>query len=173
MKAQAQSAFRTLAIISVTLVTACNGGQEQPGDSVAPARDASVIEVTLERTACLGGCAIYRLEMDASGLVRYEGIAFVDRTGVDSTRISPEQVRQVVDSAEALGYFALADSYRQGDVTCSEYFPDSPSVIIGITADSLHKRVAVDHGCMDFPPELRRLAELIDEVAGSTRWRGH
>ncbi len=172
MRFRRQSTVRFLVLAGIASVAACNGRQEEPDDTIAPVRNASVIEVTLERTACLGGCPIYRLEMDGSGLVRYEGIAFVERIGVDSARVSSDQVREVIGSAEALGYFALADSYRQGDATCAEYFPDSPSVIISITADSLHKRVTVDHGCMSFPPELPQLAELIDQVAGSARWLG-
>lgn len=167
-----RSSFRPLVLAGIAFAAACNGRQERPADTVAPARDASVIEITLERTACLGGCPIYRLEMDGAGLVRYEGIAFVERVGLDSARVAPEEVRKVIDSAGALGYFALAESYRQGDATCSEYFPDSPSVIIGITADSLHKRVTVDHGCTSYPPELPQLAELIDRVAGTARWLG-
>ncbi len=172
MKSRAQCTFR-FPVLAVLVLVACNGRHEVPGDTVAPARDATIVEITLERTACLGGCPIYRLEMDGTGLVRYEGIAFVEHIGVDSAHVAPEHVRDVIGSAEELGYFALADSYRQGDATCSGYFPDSPSVIIDIIADARQKRVVVDHGCMGFPQQLPQLAELIDRVAGSARWIGH
>jgi hypothetical protein len=154
------------------LVTACNGHAGQRADTPEPAREDSAVEISLERTACFGSCPIYRLTVDGTGLVRYEGVAYVDHVGVDSAHISAAEVSALVAEAERSGFFALADSYQQGDPTCQEYFPDSPSVIASITAGERQKRVVVDHGCTGFPQTLAALASRIDSVTGVARWTG-
>jgi hypothetical protein len=154
------------------LLGACNGHAGHGADTPEPAREDSAVEISLERTACFGSCPIYTLTVDGSGLVRYEGMAFVEHVGMDSAQISPADVSALVSEAERSGFFLLADSYQQGDPTCPEYFPDSPSVIASITAGESRKRVVVDYGCTGFPQTLAALASRIDSVTGAARWTG-
>lgn len=152
--------------------TACNGRTAER--SATPARDTDprTIAIALERTACFGRCPIYRVDIDDTGLVLYQGTAFVAHAGADSARVTPERVVELVEAADRLGYFDLADSYRMDDPTCPEYFTDAPSIILSVSAHGRTKRVEVDQGCVGFPSAVPELAQLIDEAAGVHRWIG-
>ena len=41
-----------------------------------------------------------------------------------------------------------------------------------LTVNDRSKRIRHDYGCSGAPPELRRLEQRIDEVAGTSRWTG-
>ncbi len=168
---QSAGATASTFLALVTLI-ACNGRAGQERGAPAPVQGSGATQIALERTACFGGCPVYRLTIDETGLVQYEGIAFVAHSGTDSARIAPERVRHIVDAAHRLGYFDLAESYRMDDATCPQYFPDAPSVITSVAVEGRSKRVVVDQGCAGFPRAVPELAELIDDVVQSRRWIG-
>jgi hypothetical protein len=55
---------------------------------------------------------------------------------------------------------------------CGQYATDSPTVITSASAGGRTKTIRHDYGCQAAPRELGRLEQLIDEVAGTSRWVG-
>ena len=129
--------------------------------------------ITLERTACFGGCPVYALTIAADGTVTYEGKQNVQRVGRAMARISPEQVSGLVADFERAGYFALPNRYVYGAPSCPLYAADSPSAITSIKLGQRTKRIEHDYGCHGAPAKLRELERRIDHVVQSGQWTGH
>jgi hypothetical protein len=128
--------------------------------------------ITLERTACFGGCPVYRLAVTSDGTVNYEGEAHVRQLGTASNRIPRERVQALLSELDRAGYFSFASRYAVADPVCGRYSADSPSAITSLTYGGRTKRVEHDYGCGAAPGALVVLERRIDEVLGSARWTG-
>jgi hypothetical protein len=128
--------------------------------------------VTLERGPCFGTCPVYAVTIDRTGAVRFEGRRFVADSGVSTATIPHEQVDSLLAELEAGGYFGFADSYRSGDVVCTRYATDLPTVTTEVRSRGRVKRIEHDRGCADAPKALSDLEGRIDQVAGVARWIG-
>jgi hypothetical protein len=133
--------------------------------------DAPVI--TLERTACFGGCPVYRLAVTSDGTVTYEGEAHVRQLGAASDRVPRERVQALLSELDRAGYFSFASRYAAAEPVCGRYSADSPSAITSMTYGGRTKRVEHDYGCGSAPGALVVLERRIDEVLGSAQWTGH
>ena len=162
----------------VVLVVACSGrqGAESPDSVATPAPaaavDSAVPVATLERTPCFGTCPVYQVSIFRNGAVRFVGTRHVTHQGVATDSISPGAVDSLAAELDAAGYFGFADDYVLDAPACGLYATDSPTVTTSLTTKGRTKRVRHDYGCSGAPPELHRLEQRIDEVAGTSRWTG-
>jgi hypothetical protein len=168
---------RTLAaawVVAAWLPAACartvppSPEAETRSTPVAPATGS----VSLERGPCFGTCPVYKVTLDRSGAVRFEGRRFVADTGLSTGTASPASVDSLFAELQAAGYFGFADSYRMGQPGCERYATDLPTVITEVRLGDRTKRVEHDRGCADAPAALSVLESRIDEVAGVGRWVG-
>ena len=163
-----------LAVVAV----ACSGHQGAEGaDSAAtPApvalADSAAPVATLERTPCFGTCPVYEVSVLRNGTVRFLGKQHVKQQGSAAASVSPGAVDSLAAELEAAGYFQFADDYVLDAPECGQYATDSPTVTTSLTTNGRTKRIRHDYGCSGAPPELRRLEQRIDEVAGTSRWTG-
>lgn len=128
--------------------------------------------ISLERTACFGRCAVYRITVTPAGAVTYEGGANVRHVGRATAEISPDSVVALLRELEQAGYFTFSDRYAVSEPTCRRYTTDSPSAISSATFRGRTKRIEHDYGCGGVPGALTVLEQRIDEVLGSDRWTG-
>jgi hypothetical protein len=125
--------------------------------------------ITLERTSCFGPCPTYTVRIDAGGTVTWFGNRFVRATGRQTTTIAPSLVATLLDTAQAIDFFAMRDTYRvmtYPDGTSSSP-TDMPTHIVTITSNGQTKRVEDYWGA---PEDLARLERDIDMAAGTKRW---
>ena len=155
---------RTLAslLLAMGLGAACSEGARSTGDSTAPARD---VRITLERTPCFGRCPIYRVEIDGSGRVVFEGRGFVKESGRHEGTVSASEVQALARELENAGFFGLRTHYPP-DKT------DHAGVITSVTIDGRTHRIEHNLGSDSAPSVLSDLERRIDEVAGTARWIG-
>lgn len=116
--------------------------------------------ITLERTVCFGACPDYKVTINGDGTVVFEGRNFVAIEGVQTAKISEEQVQNLVAEFYRAGFFSLRDRYEQ-------QITDLPSQTTSITIDGKSKTI------YRYGFEPRQLAELenkIDEIAGTEKW---
>ena len=123
------------------------------------------VSITMERTPCFGSCPVYRLDVDGTGKVVYEGRGFVKERGRKEATVRAEDVQALAREIEAAGFYTLRDSYPP-DAT------DNASVITSVTIDGKTKRVEHDLSSRSAPASLKALYQRIDEVAGSKQWVG-
>jgi len=140
-----------------------------PAQVGTPVQD---VMITLERGPCFGTCPVYRVSVDGTGRVRYDGVAHVVVVGQDSTTIAGSDVERLVAEFDRIGYGQFANQYTAGQPTCPSYVPDAPTAITSLSRNGVTKRVAHDYGCADAPRALTALERLIDETVDSGRWTG-
>ncbi len=167
-----------LALVAMLAIAGCAPRAGVPaGDSAAADPATSVSEfdrpvVTLERTPCFGSCPVYRVTIDASGMVRFEGKSHVIQLGPATAQIPEAAVDSLLEELRQGGYFDMPDRYVMDAPDCGQYATDSPTVITSATSEGITKRIQHDYGCTDAPLSLRRLEQRIDQVAGTARWTG-
>jgi hypothetical protein len=89
--------------------------------------------ISLERRRCFGICPADLITIDAAGNLRFVG-DYPDR-GCASRTITREEVTALAARVDAMGYFALQDSYTD-DVT------DHPWAITRVTSAGRQKTIA-------------------------------
>jgi Domain of unknown function (DUF6438)/Ankyrin repeats (3 copies) len=147
-------------VLAVLLVAGCH--------SLAHPKDRRSVSVTLKRTACYGTCPVYSVVIHANGLVEYLGELNVGIPGQQTGRIPPEKLLDLLRDFEGIHFFDLQDKY-------SEACTDQPTAVISILVDGKTKEVSNYFGGCEGAKsgpqvDLARLAEQIDNAAGSGRW---
>jgi hypothetical protein len=153
--------------LTVLVLAACSRREAAPAaePEAGPA-------VTLERTPCFGTCPVYTVAISHGGEVTFSGKRHVVQTGQATATIPRALVDSLLAELEAAGYFEFADAYVMDSPACGLYATDSPMVITSATREGVTKTVRHDRGCAAAPPELSKLEQRIDEVAGTGRWVG-
>jgi uncharacterized protein DUF6438 len=131
-------------------------------------REPEITRIVLERTACFGACPVYRLTVDRSRKVVFEGKAHVWEVGRQTGRVSKEGFRQLVSKIEEINFFSLKDRYdgKNADGSGSTV-TDLPTRKTSVTRGNVTKTV---ENYFRGPKGLKELEDLIDEVTNSTEW---
>lgn len=129
------------------------------------------VVITLESTGCFGPCPIYKLTIYGDGKVVYEGKEYVNVAGKQTSQLSKDQVKELVDEFYRINYFSLKNNTYTEDSFLLKCFLDAGSVITSITIDGKTKKINDYHGC-PAPKKLRELEVKIDEITNSKRWIG-
>jgi hypothetical protein len=165
--------IKTIAASAIVLLASCARSQSTsaPADGSPPAVSL-VPAITLERTACFGGCPVYTVSVSPTGEVQYEGKAHVRKLGAASAKVPSERVDALLSELERGGYFTFADRYTSPEPACGRYVTDSPSAISSVTVPGRTKRIVHDYGCGGAPGALVVLERRIDEALNSGQWTG-
>jgi hypothetical protein len=127
--------------------------------------------ITLRRTACLGSCPVYSLEIYEDGFIRYVGTEFVQYTGERRAAIPRQAVENLIASFLRANYFALRnnyETYRARDGRLSDISDGSTrytSLRVGTRRKSIRDYAFA-------PKRLMDLEDEIDRVANTERWIG-
>ena len=164
-----QPGFRCLLSVLFAFGCATRSSGEGEGSHSAVAQSSVV---SLYRSPCYGGCAVYSISVTSDGLVTYQGEDGVLQQGTKTAQIPRERVDALLKELEAAGYFKFASRYRPSERVCGRYVPDAPSVITTVRFGERNKQIEHDHGCGAAPLALNVLESRIDEALGSDRWTG-
>ena len=162
--------FLYTALIVVGLLSSCGLERtpkafERQNKVAFPAlKDLSTLKITLRRTTCFGTCPSYRVEVDGSGAVIFDGDEFVDIPGRHTAHIPETSVRALLEAFRRAEYFSAKDSYVSAVIDC-------PAYITSLAMDGLNKKI-VDYMGEDagMPGAIRAVEMKIDEIAGTARW---
>jgi hypothetical protein len=141
-----------------------------PADRTFPAHltPASTV-IALSRSACLGTCAGYRVELRGTGEVTYRGEDHVLITGVHRWRVDPKTLAPLMALLRRADYFKL-DGYYEVHVF------DLPTYITRLTVGERHKFVldyggrGLDEEDPHMPPIVTDIEQAIDEIARTGSW---
>jgi len=136
--------------------------------------------ITLERTGCEGVCPMYTVKISAGGAVVYQGKQFVRNKRRVVSRLTKEQLRQLLSTFERADYFSLRNRYQYPEDGCPSSGLDYPAAITSFRINGRVKTIAHDYGCREkspdgdsrpvYPRELFALEQRIDEIVGTSRW---
>jgi hypothetical protein len=138
--------------------------------SAAQSLGTRVSAVRLERQPCFGTCPVYVLDVDSTGRVQFQGRAHVKVLGTASAVIERDAFRDMTEHLIQAGFPSFRASYVAGAEECGPYATDLPVVVLSVVIDGMPKKVVHDYGCSGAPRVLRRLHQMIDSVANTSRW---
>ena len=123
----------------------------------------SKIQITLERTACMGSCPAYKVEISPNGVV-FDGYYFVAAPGRHALGIDPAQVRALAQRFVDGDFYSMEPKYEYG-VT------DNPTFTLSIDIDG-HRKQVMDYvgDEMGMPEVISDLEDAVDRLAGTDRW---
>ena len=123
----------------------------------------SKILITLERTACMGSCPAYKVDLSANGVV-FDGYYFVAAPGRHALGIDPVQVRALAQKFVNDDFYSMEPKYEYG-VT------DNPTFTLSIDIDG-HRKKVVDYvgDEMGMPEIISDLEDAVDSLAATNRW---
>jgi (2Fe-2S) ferredoxin len=119
--------------------------------------------ITLERTACRGQCAEYKLAFYEDGQVVYDGRANSSKAGRWYAHVTPETVGRLASEFKRIGYDSLAPKYPPG-------LTDSPIASTSLRAGTRIKTVTHEEGSPFPPPALSVLEDRLDAAVQSVDW---
>lgn len=119
--------FNILLLFIVSVLTSCGNAKKNMEKEVLPL-------FTYEQTACFGQCPVFKLTVYTSGLVDYEGIAFVEKEGKFSKQLSEATVDSITTLFLDANFFDFEDEYTSPIM-------DFPTYYIGFTYDGKSKIV--------------------------------
>jgi hypothetical protein len=137
--------------------------------AVLPQLKSDLVVIELERRGCYGICPIYSVRIQGDGQVRYEGQRFVQKVGVQSTRISPRQVQELVTAFENIHFSALPDQLSYGIEDLEE---SRTCITVASTRKCVEIRSTYPAVGVTELAKLKELNTLIDEVTHVEQWVG-
>ncbi len=115
----------------------------------------------LETSGCFGFCPVFKLEVLNNGLVRYEGIQFVEKMGKDSFRLTSDELKQLKTKVKEVNLWQYPDLIKTAVM-------DAPfATLTAYDGDSI-KNV---RGSFDRPKPLRELEDLLTDRAEAHDFR--
>jgi hypothetical protein len=140
-----------------------NAQTGQHAVKATPASSAPQPIITLERTACHGQCAEYKLSFYEDGEVVYEGRAGSSKAGRWRATLTPHTISQLVGEFQRIGFMSFDETYPGGL---------NPSALAITTFRSGSKVKTVTHEVdSPFPPKsLPVLEDRLDVAVQSVDW---
>ena len=117
--------------------------------------------ITLKRTPCYGTCPVYDVIISANGEVKYNGEAFVEKTGYHRWTIQPDAIEALNGAILKYGYFSIEARDISTYVTCN------PSCVTSVLMkDGAFKEFENHHGNDQYPERLKRFERKTDKIIG-------
>jgi hypothetical protein len=165
-------------VVLLVCLAACWTGPvaaDEPAHPAAATTTASkplALEVTLERSPCMGMCPTYTVTIHGDGLVTWNGIANVEATGQRTGHVTRKQLGELDRTLAAIRFFDLDN---QGNLPSPRTFKfsmctDTSHAIVTVKRGAKLHRVD-DPQCGDELP-VEQLELLIDRLANTRRWIG-
>lgn len=155
-----KASLLTLGLLTLGVLS-CTGQKKAPNADQRFGSATDSLFFSLERTPCFGKCPAYTVNIYRSGFVEYIGRTNAPRQGRHTGRVDRERMGQLLDKAEAIGYFSLEDKY-DGPVT------DLPSTITRIVSGDRDKRIVARYKT---PPALKTFAQQADTLLKDVVWK--
>lgn len=175
-----------VACVSVWLVHRYSQPQTIKSEIVEKPKIPADLLITLETTGCYGTCPSYTLTISADGSVVFNATAYwitenkvsrVKQSGVILSKVSREQLLQLISEFEKANYFSLRDSYKEANECPGGTATDSPTVYTSFQINGQRKAISHYYGCVGetgifsvYPPELVELVKRIDEIVNTEQW---
>lgn len=118
---------------------------------------------TLQRSACKGQCAEYKLAFYEDGQVVYEGVANVSKAGRWFARVPRSTIDDLVAEFRRIGYDSLATKYPAG-------IAESPIATTSLRTGDRIKTVTHEQDSPFPPASLSALEDRIDAAVQSVDW---
>lgn len=131
-------------------------------------RDRTNVEIIIQHISLNKG-PNYSLRICENNTVEYNGISNVKTLGKHLSKVTPEELREIIFEFKNYYFFSCKDSYEPSDQSKTQY---QQQTIISIRLGQTFKKVTyVEDG--DFAPSaLKDLVMNIEKIAKIDQWSG-
>ncbi len=132
---------------------------------------AADFHLTFARGGCMGACPIYRMTIDAQGMVTFNGERYTSVVGERKRTMTRDEMEKLARAVDDVHFFDLTD-HQSGETQCREVWTDAPSASITVHRNGRDHTVQHYLGCRGFRGEDALIAfeKRIDQLAGVTPW---
>jgi hypothetical protein len=120
--------------------------------------------LSFQRTTCYGKCPAFKILLYSDGLVRYDGIAFVDKKGVFETRVGEDFIKKIYDKSKAARFWDMNDLYPS-DAT---EITDIPKTITYVKMGNDSKKITDN---FDAPKALIDFEKWLEQAFDTLNWQ--
>jgi len=120
--------------------------------------------LSLQKTDCPGFCPVFELRLFSDGRALYRGTKDVAMIGKFESKLSPEQLTEIIETAERSEFYTLARKYP----TNGKMIRELPKTITSI--NQLSKAHSVTN-CFDSPKRLRSFENYVIRLFERLNWR--
>lgn len=153
----------------LTLLASSTMALQATVQPAAAAKPSAVQSVSLQLGRCAGSCPVYRVDVDASGEVRY----FADLKGAPtaSHKIRAEDWQRILDVVNESHFDRLQPEYTSKAHGCRALRTDASTLRIELVTASSAQSLVLYTGC-DLPERaaIMWLADTIATVSGARDW---
>jgi hypothetical protein len=153
------------------------------GKTVTSNEKPAEFSLKMERTKGGGWGASYILTVQPGGKLLFEKINYIGYRGNGTARgqMRKEKIAELMAEVEKTKLFSLKDSYTRESGNCPIASTDAATIILSVKMNGREKTVTHYLGCQvmvidpppsNFPQELYRLENKIDEIVETKRWIG-
>lgn len=138
----------------------------------------SEVTITLERTACLGTCPVYTLNVYGDGRIVYDGREHVEVKGRREATIAVKHIEELLNAIYWIPFFDLRNDYSSGHaVSIQNGWVFQGRLIVTDTSNTTVSVKLGDYGksvrdSFHAPQGLKNFANKMDELADTSRWVG-
>jgi hypothetical protein len=173
-----KSVLKILSLFFVCILVSCGNlvSQSEKVKQTEKSKPTNFV-LRMERTACLGNCPVYKLEVLQNGQFLFEQLIFSEKdAGFSKSKdkiektLNQEKINQLIAEIESVNFFSLSDDVGESG-NCAT---DHSSVILSIRLNGNEKKINHDLGCSG-TADLKKLEDLenkIDEIVETKRWIG-
>ena len=151
------------AIVAVLFFYSCKSQKNAAAANAQTSNDSLIISI--QKFPCFGVCPYYEAKIYAGGYVWFEGKKHTDKIGVYETKISNNDINEIIEQAKSAGYFALPDSFYNDGIA------DYPVTITSVTQNGKRKRVY--DGAPEATPQLQKFETYLNNffLNSKLNWR--
>lgn len=154
----------------LTLLASSTMALQATVQPAAAAKPSAVQSVSLQLGRCAGSCPVYRVDVDASGEMRY----FADLNATEPTarqQISEEDWQRILDAFNESHFDRLQPEYTSKAHGCRALRTDASTLHIELVTASSAQSLVFYTGC-DLPERaaIMWLADTIATVSGARDW---
>jgi hypothetical protein len=120
-------------------------------------------QVTLDRRGCEFMCPVYRVTINGSGKVDFDGFRYVCSRGHHTAQIDPRVALDLIHDLHVGGILEVAWE-------TDPRWVDASTAVIAFRSGRAARTVEHYHGDHAAPRMLREMELAIDEAAGTNRW---
>jgi hypothetical protein len=147
--------------------------KEKPTEVIAKPQTATKVQIPngidenliakIKRTPCFGKCPVFTIELFNNGVVKYTGMAYVERKGNFTAKVSPEFIKNIQDKALSIKYLSLENKY-----------PIAPVVIADLPTTTTYIRIGNEgkliNDNFDAPKELIEFESWLEHAFDKVEW---
>jgi hypothetical protein len=119
---------------------------------------ANNIEIAIQYDSLQG--PKYSLRIDGNGSIEYNGLRNVKMLGKQLTKISPNDLRSIIEEFENLYFFSFRDNY----VSPKQSELQQPKTTISLRLGDRYKRIEYVEEGHEVPSELKSLVRTIEKT---------